>query len=213
MPRDLAGLAALGALGMMLANKKKGADRDTDTGVDVQPSYGQKPMTPSMSPMKDTEFGDLAGAQDAASSRAVMDQFNANEQANKPSRSSVAKVQSAVRNPTGMSGQKVRGGNGPTEIPSGAPDTDVGTESDYAPSMKIDRNPSSRAGDFIKNLLTKEEKHGTYRDLSTGKIVKYAKGGKTEKVVKMAKGGVTRSSASSRADGIASKGHTRGRLL
>ena len=40
--KDLAGLAALGALGMMLSKGKKGADRDTDTGVDVQPSYATR---------------------------------------------------------------------------------------------------------------------------------------------------------------------------
>jgi hypothetical protein len=47
MPRDLAGLAGLGALGYMLANRNKGADRDTDTGMDVMPSYAQQ-TTPSM---------------------------------------------------------------------------------------------------------------------------------------------------------------------
>ena len=40
--KDLAGLAALGALGMMLSKGKKGADRDTDTGFDVQPSYATR---------------------------------------------------------------------------------------------------------------------------------------------------------------------------
>jgi hypothetical protein len=67
----------------------------------------------------------------------------------------------------------------------------------------------------------------TYRSPFTGKMIEedvtptrspftgktYKKGGSISKVVKMAKGGVTRSSASSRADGIASKGHTRGRVL
>ena len=33
------------------------------------------------------------------------------------------------------------------------------------------------------------------------------------KVIKMAKGGMTRSSASSRGDGIATKGRTKGRIL
>jgi hypothetical protein len=208
MPRDLTGLAALGALGMMLANKRKGDPSNVQDTNMLPSTPPPKPLAGSDAP--DTEFGDLAGAQDAASSRAVMDQFNANEQGNKPSPASMAKVQSAVRNPTGMAGQKVRGGNGPDQIPSGEPDSSAGTESDFAPSMKINK-PSSRIGDYLKDLTTKEEKHGTYRDLSTGKIVRYAKGGATGKVVKMAKGGVT-SSASSRADGIASKGKTRGKI-
>ena len=42
--KDLAGLAALGALALM-ASRNKGADRDTDTGVDVQPSYTNRRMT------------------------------------------------------------------------------------------------------------------------------------------------------------------------
>jgi hypothetical protein len=205
--KDLAGIAALGTLGYMLANRKKDSDVDTSKISDMDLTGGARSP---IAPMKDTEFGDLAGAQDAASSRAVMDQFNANEQGNKPSRASMAKVQSAVRNPTGMAGQKVRSGNGPDQIPSGEPDSSAGTESDFAPSMKINK-PSSRIGDYLKDLTTKEEKHGTYRDLSTGKIVRYAKGGATGKVVKMAKGGVT-SSASSRGDGIAQKGKTRGKM-
>jgi hypothetical protein len=218
MPRDLAGLAALGALGMMMANRKKGADRDTDTGVDVQPSYGQKPMTAAMSPMKDTEFGDLEGAQDAASSRAVMDQFNANQMANKPSRSSMAKVQSAVRNPTGMSGQKVRGGDGPTQIPSGASDA---TETDFAPSGigsgKKAPAPNLRFQDRMAMEYLAKKKAEKEKPVKTSSLARPSsyydsdemkRGGK---VVKMAKGGMA-SSASSRADGIAQKGKTRGKV-
>ena len=37
--KELAGLAALGALAMMANRSKKGADRDTDNGVDAQSSY------------------------------------------------------------------------------------------------------------------------------------------------------------------------------
>jgi hypothetical protein len=44
--RDTAGLAALGALALM-ASRKRGADRDTDTGVDVMPSYATSAGRPS----------------------------------------------------------------------------------------------------------------------------------------------------------------------
>ena len=53
-------------------------------------------------------------------------------------------------------------------------------------------------GSYLKSFGNREEKHGTYRD-SSGKVVKYAKGGSV-------------SSASKRADGIATKGKTRGRM-
>jgi hypothetical protein len=49
-------------------------------------------------------------------------------------------------------------------------------------------------GNYLKSLGQREEKHGTY--VKDGKVVKYAKGG----------------SASSRADGIATKGKTRGKI-
>jgi len=59
---------------------------------------------------------------------------------------------------------------------------------------------ASSVGDYIRGLGKRggEEKQGTYRD-SSGKVVKYASGGST-------------SSASSRADGIATKGKTRGKM-
>ena len=48
---------------------------------------------------------------------------------------------------------------------------------------------------YVKSLGQREEKHGTY--VKDGKVVKYAKGGST---------------ASKRADGIASRGKTRGKI-
>jgi hypothetical protein len=210
MPRDLAGLAALGALGMMMANRKKGADRDTDTGVDVQPSYGQKPMTAAMSPMKDTEFGDLEGAQDAASSRAVMDQFNANEQAKKPSRSSMAKVQSAVRNSPPDVGSKGTLGTMMRLSPDAGkvgrrfhPEYPEEAEKAVAAEAKAKTPKSTYRSPFTGKEI--EEDATPTRSPFTGKT--YKKGG----VIKMAKGGVT-SSASARADGIAQKGKTRGKV-
>jgi hypothetical protein len=55
--KDLAGLAALGALALM-ASRNKGADRDTDTGVDVMPSYAtSNTRTPSVAPEADLTGG------------------------------------------------------------------------------------------------------------------------------------------------------------
>ena len=58
---------------------------------------------------------------------------------------------------------------------------------------------ASSVGDYIRGLgkRSSEENHGTYRD-SSGKVVKYASGGSV--------------SASRRADGIATKGKTRGKI-
>lgn len=53
-------------------------------------------------------------------------------------------------------------------------------------------------GSYLKNLGKREEKHGKYRDFS-GKVVEYSKGGST-------------SGASKRADGIAQRGKTRGKM-
>jgi hypothetical protein len=54
------------------------------------------------------------------------------------------------------------------------------------------------AGEYAKSLGNREEKHGTY--VKDGKVVKYAKGGSVSK-------------ASSRADGIAQRGKTKGRMI
>jgi len=69
--KDLAGIAALGTLGYMLANRKKDADVDTSKVSDMDLTGGARSPAVPMGDMKDTEFGDLAGAQDAAQSRAV----------------------------------------------------------------------------------------------------------------------------------------------
>ena len=59
------------------------------------------------------------------------------------------------------------------------------------------KSAGESVGSYLKSLSNREEKHGTYRD-SSGKVVKYASGGSV--------------SASSRADGIATKGKTRGKI-
>jgi hypothetical protein len=211
--KDLAGLAALGTLGYMLANKgKKGSDRDTDTGVDVMPSYAMS--RPSQAGMKDTEFGDLAGAQDAANSRAVMDQFNANEGMNKPSRSSMAKVQKAVRTPY------VKDTIAADSLKN-APSTD--SDTDFAPSGIGSGKKAPVASPSFQDRMAMEylakkkaEKEKPTKTSSASRPNSYYDGDEMKrggKVVKMAKGGVTRSSASTRADGIAQRGKTKGTMI
>jgi len=56
----------------------------------------------------------------------------------------------------------------------------------------------SAIGDYVSSLGAREQKHGTY--VKDGKVVKYAKGGSV-------------SSASSRGDGCAQRGKTKGRYL
>jgi hypothetical protein len=57
--KDLGGLAALAGLAYMASRDKasKGADRDTDTGVDVQPSYGKASAAtaPDLGEIRDEE--------------------------------------------------------------------------------------------------------------------------------------------------------------
>jgi len=191
--KDLAGIAALGALGYMLANKgKKGSDVDTSKVSDMDLTGGARSPAMPMGDMKDTEFGDLAGAQDAASSRAVMDQFNQNQRA--PSKSSLKTVKNAVR--------------------SGAMDT--GGFEGVGSSM----SKPKEAVDLTKLSLAERREMSKREDSGSGPTdsrsvnerlrssLGFSKGGK---VIKMAKGGMT-SSASSRADGIAQKGKTRGKM-
>ena len=64
-------------------------------------------------------------------------------------------------------------------------------------AMDTVRGIPSAIGDYVSSLGAKEEKHGTY--VKDGKVVKYAKGGSV-------------SSASSRADGIAQRGKTKGMM-
>jgi hypothetical protein len=61
--KDLGGLAALAGLAYMASRDKavKGGDRDTDTGVDVQPSYGRASAT------KAPDLGEIRGEEGTVS--------------------------------------------------------------------------------------------------------------------------------------------------
>jgi hypothetical protein len=240
--KNLAGLAALGALGMMMANKK-GADRDTDTGVDVQPSYGSASGKAPTAMSVDNEFGDLAGAQDRAAFRAVQDQADANDRVSTQSRPSgrasrkmsesgytanpmdaMTSKSSKAMSETGYTGNPMDGMIGSTS--SGSKSS--GTYRDLSGNIKnksADNGAAERAanramlaekikdagssfGDYMTDLGKKEEKHGTY--VKDGKVVRYAKGGMTSSKMKFVP---KVSSASKRADGIATKGKTKGTMI
>jgi hypothetical protein len=164
--KDLAGLAALGALGMMLS-KRKGADRDTDTGVDVMPSHAAKKE------LKEVPFKGMP-------------------------------VKDSDALPSYLANQVSRTGGGKPEI------TDVYTEDTSSPVFK--------KNEFNEPYIAlPEKKLKAYQDRqdlinknvnNPGYSAGMKKGGA---VKKMASGGMA-SSASKRADGIATKGKTRGKM-
>jgi hypothetical protein len=212
--KDLAGIAALGTLGYMLSRKgKKDSDVDTSKISDMDLTGGQRsPAMPmkDMSDMKDTEFGDLAGAQDAASSRAVMDQFNQNQRA--PSKTSLKTVKNAVR--SGAMDTAGFEGIGSSMSKKGGFDNGIAREADRMQSLRDDfgrkKGTSTDSSPSFQDRMAREyldKKKASDRQfaLDRGNL---KNGGK---VVKMAKGGMT-SSASSRGDGIAQKGKTRGKM-
>jgi hypothetical protein len=259
MPRDLAGLAGLGALGYMLANRNKG-NPDNVQDTDMLPSGpGQQQYVPTRTQqdsMPDTEFGDLQGAMDAAKSRAVMDQFNQNEAATKPrarkaaSDSDMRTMEYRVKDKaesdaikkaiTGADSgvypnESMRGVKPGPSKPSASSSKE--TYRDLSGNVKTKMSQADRDAEMaarresvmsgIKSLgssigdmaskarqnyeSTRPVSRQVQRERDQAMARGNLKGG--GKVTKMAKGGVTRSSASSRGDGIATKGHTKGRYL
>lgn len=209
--KDLAGLAALGALGMMMSKRKgKEADVDTSKVSDMDLTGGARSPAMPMSDMKDTEFGDLAGAQDAASSRAVMDQFNQNQRT--PSKSSPKTVKNAV----GSGAMDTAGfeGIGSSTSKKGGFDNGINREADRMQSLRDDfgRKKGASTGDspsfqdrMAREYLDKKKAGDRQSAMERGNL---KSGGA---VKKMASGGMA-SSASKRADGIATKGKTRGKM-
>jgi len=208
--KDLAGIAALGTLGYMLANRKKDSDVDTSKVSDMDLTGGARSPAMPMGDMKDTEFGDLAGAQDAASSRAVMDQFNQNQRA--PSKSSLKTVKNAVR--SGAMDTAGFEGIGSSMSKKGGFDNGIGREAERMQNLRSDFGKKNRSSTdespsfqdrMAREYLDKKKAGDRQAAMERGNL----KGG--GKVIKMAKGGMT-SSASSRGDGIAQKGKTRGKM-
>lgn len=213
----LAGLAALAGAAYMLSkgkgedkakdavkseSKSKGPDRDTDTGVDVMPAYAAKKAD-------DITVSGEGGFDTPADMSSV------------PRVGTPARTVSSVKTPSApITKMPIVGGPTPARDPGGAGKRGAvsagpnparapggvgkrGGVGDGGQSM-IDRQNAGakRAGLSVNDYITSgkktiDEQDGTFK---RGGVVK-----------KMASGGMT-SSASKRADGIATKGKTRGRM-
>jgi len=237
--KELAGLAALGALAMMANRSKKGADRDTDTGVDVQPSYATrdpleaanssqdamdirdsltrgapgtsetiKPTvtsprmkTPAVRPRTTPMTGSGGGRGPAAGEAEAyrQKQFDeANARAKTPEgRAERAKMESSQALEAVRPEEAVIGGGGLKTVAAMARGL-----ANRKGAAKLAEYSTPQIG-MSRPMLPKPGQ--TYGE---GFVMNRKKGGE----IKMAKGGMARSSASSRADGIASKGKTRGRM-
>jgi len=223
---NLAGLAALGALGMMMSKGKKGADRDTDTGVDVMPSYAARDpleaanssqdamdirdsltrgapgtsetVTPSIKPTASRARATAPSSRSAISADGETG-MSRGTRARDP-RSAEAGMSRGTRT-TSMAGAG-RGVTMPTR-----PQADSTTEEgmrNYVSRARTGMERDTSEIDRVRNLAgafnVPMRPRGSEDDFKKGGAVK-----------KMAKGGMT-SSASSRADGIAQKGKTRGKM-
>ena len=247
--KDLAGLAALGALGMMMSSKGKekypdSSPMDAMTGSAVSANPNQAGSSPDLGEIR-SEDGSLSSLRRNTETN---DLYSPNAPITRPSASSMATVNNAIKNQKPMSSGrenarddilmrqgKTAGGreNARDDIlmrKSGADkDSAAGTYRSLSGEVKpksADNGAEERAakraalmdsmsgaassvGDYLSSMGDREEKHGTYR--KDGKVVRYAKGGLTKSF--KPKVASSRTSASSRGDGIATKGHTRGRVL
>lgn len=169
--KDLAGLAALGALGMMMAKRKGKADMDIDP-----------------------ESADRANAISRGGTREALKEV--------PFRGMSVKDSDA--------------------LPAYLAKQDIAAKDDRKPTISDvyveDESPVYKKNEFGEVYRAVPERRlKAYQDrqnLINANVNNpgYSAGMKKGGVVKMAKGGVTRSSASKRADGIATKGKTRGRM-
>jgi hypothetical protein len=233
--KDLAGLAALGALGMMLSKGKKGSDtsgmdtggfegikdlprRDTgmsekepggpDFGSEKEPGWDTKPSAAS----KPTVSRARATAPSSRSTISADDEagMSRGTRARDP-RDAEAGMSRGTRT-TSMAGAG-RGVTMPTQ-PQADSTTAEGMRN-YVSRARTDTAPDTAQADRVRNLASafnvpmagRSEEPVRQRLSEDG--VPYKKGGM---VKKMAKGGMA-SSASKRADGIATKGKTRGKYL
>jgi hypothetical protein len=224
----------------MMMSKKKGADRDTDTGVDVQPSYGQSSEKPSMMAEKPSMMNDMGEIRDEEGTLSKLRRNTETGEMYDPTGSSMSLPRSMSTGSKSKATSKATTESKPKSPTLGLNDpgygdapeptkksTSSGTYRDLSGNIKTksaDGGAADRAanremllekiksagssfGDYMTDLGKKEEKHGTY--VKDGKVVRYAKGGMTSSKMTSAP---KVSSASKRADGIASKGKTRGKL-
>jgi len=231
--KELAGLAALGALAMMANRSKKGADRDTDTGVDVQPSYATRdPLEAANSSQDAMDIRDSLTRGAPGTSETI-----------KPTVTSPRMKTPAVRKRPSLDTSKV------SDVDlTGGPKANAQQQFDEAnaraktPEGRAERAKMEEAqglvpirpeealvggGGFSGLKTVAAMARGLANRKGAAKLAEYStpqigyeplklgsealKLRKNGGAIKMAKGGMT-SSASKRADGIAQKGKTKGRM-
>lgn len=223
---NLAGLAALGALGMMMSkgSKGKGADRDTDTGVDVMPSYATRdPLEAANSSQDAMDIRDslTRGAPGTSETVTPSSKPTASRARAPSSRSAISADDEA-----GMSrGTRPRDPRNAEAGMSRGTRTTSMAGAGRGVTMPTQPQADSTTAEGMRNYVSRA-RTGTERDTSEIDRVRnlagafnvpmrsraseddFKKGGA---VKKMASGGMV-SSASKRADGIAQKGKTRGKM-
>lgn len=221
--RDLAGLAALGALGMMMAKRKGKADMDidpesadranaisrgrtnlVDTGMST-PEPGEAPRL-NENYSNEGRTGTLRTPVGAASTRrttsstpSVGGRENARDELLMRQGRVPSTTEAGMRNYV------------PRRTPQANSTTEAGMRN-YVSRAPTDTALDTTQADIVRKLaatsgVPMSGMSSPQRLDEAGNP--YKKGGK---VKKMANGGVTRSSASKRADGIAQRGKTRGKM-
>ena len=142
--KDLAGLASLAGLAYLASQGKgnKGADRDTDTGVDVQPSYAQ-PTPASVAPTP------ASMADENYSNEGRREGPIAVGRAPAPVRPTVARP--AAR-PMGGSGRGGQGGATAEELAAYASSKKPTYETPYDRARREDREAGRDIGSVVESL-------------------------------------------------------------
>ena len=198
--KDLAGLAALGALGYMLS--KKGKD---DSGMDAEMADRANAVSRGRTDLVDTGMSEAEPGWETKERGAP-----GTSETVTPSASSLSKVQSAVRNPsTKMASQQFPMTAAPKyEPPAPKPQSRVGKAGQASGSSNEPSFQDKMAMEYLQNKRDRESGKSSFGTSQRSRP--YMKDGG---VVKMAKGGLTGSSASRRADGIAQRGKTKGTMV
>ena len=213
--KELAGLAALGALAMMANRSKKGADRDTVPGTNIPIAGGESEAETFPNEYRykvEKDFGGSSGTGDYAPGPSSMMRREPTART-----SSTLRPAATASTASGSSRTKPMTGSGGGRGPA------AGEAEAYRKSMnRVPSLDTSKVSDVdltggAKATNTNMPSSGLkYQSLQDREIEAQAKrraaGSSFYGTKTMAKGGMARSSASSRADGIASRGKTRGKV-
>ena len=217
--RDLAGLAALGALGMAMARMgKKGPDEaeppvDDRTGSAQQQTArgeptieelarGSRDLEGGITPQGLNEYGDKIGLQTPASSR-VPARPAAPTRASAPA---AAASQAAPARPAASAASAAQPARAASAAqPASSPQAAPAASAAKSASKGLTLGTPTRPAEGAPSIYAGPEAWAAYRQ-------RQAAGMKKGGTVKMASGGSV-SSASKRGDGIAQRGKTRGRII